>query len=135
VTERLTPEQLRALIDGEGKQPGRNRNRRVMGAQPIVQDGIRFDSRHEARVYGTLCLRRRAGEIADLQRQVKIRLLGRDGPILTPTGRIMHYLADFTWREIRTDEQVVADAKGHPTEIYLLKRAILAAQGIIILEL
>ena len=135
MTERITPGKLRELIDGEGQLPGRNRNRRVMGARPIVVDGVRFDSRHEARVFGDLCLRQRAGEIADLRRQVKIRLMGRDGPILTPTGRIMHYIADFTWVELGSGEEIVADAKGHPTEIYQLKRAILAAQGTTIMEL
>ncbi|MFT4149219.1 MAG: DUF1064 domain-containing protein [Paracoccaceae bacterium] len=110
-------------------------NRRVAGARPCVVAGIKFHSRREARFWLFLMEDQRLGRITDLKRQVKVPLLGRDGPILTPTGKPAHYVADFTFTEVGTGAHVVADAKGHPTEIYLLKRAILAAQGIVIREL
>lgn len=109
--------------------------KRVSGAERTISaDGIRHDSKLEARWWDQLRLLQAAGQITDLKRQVKIALLGADGPILTPTGRQMFYRADFTYRD-RTGAQVVADAKGHPTEVYALKRAVLAAMGVQITEL
>jgi hypothetical protein len=108
-------------------------NRRVRGTRQTVIDGIRFDSRREARAWTALLLRQKAGEISGLRRQVKIPLQGRDGPILTPTGRVMLYVADFVFTE--AGREITADAKGHPLEPYQTKRAILAAQGIMIREL
>lgn len=101
-------------------------------AQPVMLDGIRFDSKREARRWSALLLLQRGGVITDLRRQVKFALHGRDGPILTPTGKQAHYVADFVYTE--NGREVVEDAKGHKTADYLLKKAILAAQGIIIRE-
>ena len=50
----------------------------------------------------------------------------------TPTGKDMRYRADFTFR--RDGRRVVVDAKGHKTDTYLMKKAILSAQGIEIHE-
>jgi len=93
-----------------------------------------FDSRREARRFAELELLARGGEISDLRRQVKIQLKGRDGPILTPTGRPAHYVADFVYLDRRTGGEVIEDAKGFQTPEYKLKRAILAAQGLTIRE-
>lgn len=101
-------------------------------SEPITIDGIRFDSKKEGRRWAQLQLLQRAGEISGLERQVKIALMGRDGPILTPTGRQAYYVADFTYWE--KGVQIWDDAKGFRTPEYLLKRAILAAQGIEIRE-
>lgn len=127
---RMTAQELRvALATRKGG------NKRVRNAQPMVVEGIRFDSKREAQAFHTLRLRQRAGQIADLKRQVSIPLQGQGGPILTAGGRQARYVADFTFLEVATGRTVIADAKGHPTEIYLLKRAILAAQGITVTEL
>ena len=90
--------------------------------------------RREARRWAQLLMLQKAGEIDDLKRQVKIALMGRDSPILTPTGRQMHYVADFVYRDRRTGETVTEDAKGFAVEVYRLKRAILAAQGVRVVE-
>lgn len=93
-----------------------------------------FDSRREARRFADLQMLCRGGEIRDLKRQVKIPLIGRDGPILTPTGRKACYVADFTYFDCRSGADVIEDAKGFRTPEYLLKRAILAAMGIQVRE-
>ena len=62
--------------------------------KPCVVDGMRFDSRKEARRYGVLCLLRRAGEIKDLQRQVRFQVIPKqDGECAA------YYIADFTYYE------------------------------------
>ena len=103
-------------------------------AVAVELDGIKFSSRREARRWAALTLLQRAGQITGLKRQVKIGLMGAHGPILTPTGRPAFYIADFVYRDTARGTEVVEDAKGFPTPEYKLKRAILAAQGIKIVE-
>lgn len=128
----------RILRPYDGSAPGmpkaRKREPRVKGARRAVAGDEHFDSTLERDVYLDLLRAAQRGWIADLRRQVRFPLLGRDGPILTPTGRPMAYVADFTF----TDHEGVArviDAKGHRTEVYQIKKAILAAQGIEIIEI
>jgi len=128
--EKLTAADLRArLAAPKGAQ-------RVKGTVPTIVDGIRFDSKREARRWGELRLLQAAGEIRDLERQVPVDLQGQDGPILTDTGRqARRYVADFRYFDERLNIWVIEDAKGHPTEVFKLKRAILAAQGIEVKEI
>lgn len=93
-----------------------------------------FDSRKEARRWTELQLLQRGGEIRDLRRQVKIELVGRDGALRSATGRKLSYRADFVYFDCRHGYEVIEDAKGFQTPEYKLKRAVLAAQGIIIKE-
>lgn len=105
-------------------------NRRVAGATRCTAMGIKFDSKREARVFLGLYDDQKRGKIRDLQLQVKIPLMGQLAGLLTPTGKQAHYVADFTFVDVATGQLVVADAKGHPTEIFQLKHSILVAQGI-----
>jgi hypothetical protein len=104
------------------------------GAVKVTIDGETFDSRREAKRWSELLVLQRANVIRNLRRQVKYPLIGRDGPILTPTGRQAFYVADFVYDEIRLGAEVVEDSKGYPTPEYKLKRAILAAQNVTITE-
>jgi len=104
------------------------------GAVKAVIDDITFDSKKEARRYSELLLLVKAGEIEHLELQVQIELRGESGPLLTPTGRPMTYVADFVYRDAHTGHCVIEDTKGFKTPVYLLKKAILAAQGVHIRE-
>ncbi len=104
------------------------------GAKKATVGAEKFSSKLEAKRWGELVYLQLGGAIRDLQRQVKFPLIGRDGPILTPTGRQAHYVADFLYVDARSGLEVVEDAKGYPTPEYKLKRAILAAQGVAIVE-
>lgn len=103
---------------------------RVRGTQAMVVDGIKFHSKLEGRRYINLKARANMGLIQNLRRQVPIVLQGRDGPLRTPTGRPMQYLADFAY--IEQGREIVEDAKGHQTDTSKMKLAILAAQGIVV---
>lgn len=94
----------------------------------------KFDSRKEARRFVALQLLERGGEVRNLRRQVKIPLMGRDGPIKTPSGRQAFYVADFVYFDVRAGREVVEDSKGYRTKDYVLKRGILAAQGVKVTE-
>ncbi len=104
------------------------------GATRTNVAGVNFDSKREAKRWAELQLLQQAGKIADLDRQVPIELQGRDGPLLTPTGKVKRYVADFRYTDLRTGLTIWEDAKGFPTPEYKLKKAVLAAQGIEVQE-
>lgn len=98
-------------------------------------DGIKHDSKREAQRWADLQTLERAGVISNLSRQVKFPLEGRDGPILTDSGKQQrNYVADFHYYDMRNGAWVIEDAKGFATKDYKLKKAILAAQGVEIIE-
>lgn len=122
MTTRMTAAEYLAAQKGQKRAAGRNAKRQT------TPDGITHDSKAEARRWVYLLALQASGEISNLRRQVNIPLLGRDGPILTPTGRQMHYRADFVYT--RAGVEVVEDVKGWENDVFPIKKAILAAQGI-----
>ena len=91
--------------------------------------GIVFDSTLEMRHYLQLKRMEAAGGIDDLRRQVVYHLYVKG-------IHVCRYLADFTYLDLSSGKQVVADAKGVRTELYILKKKMMAAEyGIDILEL
>ena len=93
-------------------------------AKKVEINGIKFDSKREARRYEELLLLEQAGEIKDLKRQVKYILIpaqrepdtvgSRGGKI---KGKLIEretaYYADFVYTDVKTGEQVVEDVKGY----------------------
>lgn len=100
--------------------------RNKYGAKKIVIGGETFDSRMEARRWRELMLLQRAGEISDLERQVKYILLpaqkDENGSVIE---RAVTYIADFVYHDERTGEIVVEDAKGMRTKDYIIKRKLM----------
>jgi len=102
------------------------RHRAKYKNEPVVVDGIRFDSKREAMRYHELKLEERAGLITDLRRQIHYALNVNGVHITT-------YVADFVLK--RNGEECVIDAKGHRTREYRMKRRLmLAIYGIVIEE-
>lgn len=127
MTERVKAEDYKALFKSGRK--------RVKGAEKVEYNGIKFDSKRERDRYEELCHLYKAGEIYDLRLQVPINLTGQLAPILTETGLNMRYIADFVYKDNKLGGAVVVeDAKGFPTDVYKMKKAILAAMGIEVQE-
>lgn len=124
---RVTPAEAKAMGIKVAKKPSKYRNEKV------TIGGLKFDSKKEGARWGALCVLERAGKISDLRRQVRIPLLGRDGLIRSEKGRVLVYVADFVYR-LPDGSEVVEDAKGYRAKEYILKRAVLAAQGVNIRE-
>lgn len=103
-------------------------------AQKTTVDGITFDSKREAKRYSELKLLERLGQISNLELQVVYPLEGRDGPLLTRTGRKMRITVDFRYWDNNLNIEVIEDAKGTPTRDYEVRKAVLAAQGVEIVE-
>ena len=107
-------------------------------AQTCTVDGIRFDSRKEARRYEHLRMIAAAGEISALEIQpeflITVRELWRDDGALVVCGR---YRADFRYVETRSGEVVIEDTKSGPTKTTayrLRKRLVEAIYGVTIRE-
>ena len=99
------------------------------GAQRVVVDGIRFDSRREAARYAELKLLLAADLISQLEIQPAYALivgeLKNDEPptVFTNVGR---YIADFRYVDNVSGELVVEDVKSPPTRtpLYRLKKKL-----------
>jgi UDP-N-acetylglucosamine 2-epimerase len=105
----------------------------------VTVDGITFDSKKEARRYNELRLLQRAGEISNLQRQVKFLLIPtqveqferyseKTGKKLKDGQRVIEkecaYYADFVYTD-KSGKTVVEDTKGIETEAYRIKRKLM----------
>lgn len=98
------------------------------GAIKTVVDGITFDSKKEANRWCELKLLERAGEIYDLKRQVPFVII----PVQKDeNGRVIEreakYIADFAYRDRKTNRIVVEDTKSEATKTaaYKLKKKLM----------
>ncbi len=95
-------------VDSSKKKGGGLRHK--FCACPTRVDGIRFDSKAEARYYRNLLLRQVAGEVLFFLRQVPFHLPGNS-----------RYVVDFV--EFRSDGTVVfIDVKGVQTQMFKMKK-------------
>ena len=104
-------------------------------AKKTVVNGVSFDSKKEAERFLELTAMAKAGEIINLQRQVRFLLIPaqREPDIVGPKGgrkpgklieREVSYIADFMYFD-KDGNLVVEDAKGMRTKEYILKRKML----------
>ena len=136
---RLTEEEYNALIKGSSgsrvKKP-KYRNRKAEYYDPVLKETITFDSEKERNYYLILKDRERRGEIQKLERQVSITIQ----PSFTDKNgkkiREITYIADFIYYEYKDGKihQHIIDVKGYKTEVYKLKKKLLAYKGYYIEE-
>jgi hypothetical protein len=91
-------------------------------------DGVRFDSKAEAKRWQELKLMERAGVIVGLQRQIPF-------PITVNSHLICTYIADYVYTEVETGERTVEDCKSKATitpEFRLKAKLLEATAGIVI---
>lgn len=102
-------------------------------SRKIVRDGEKFDSLKEYKRYCELRLLEKAGQISNLQRQVKFVLIPAqyECAIDKKTGKFKQkcverecsYYADFVyWKD---GYRVVEDTKGFKTKDYIIKRKMM----------
>lgn len=84
-------------------------------------DGITFDSKKEAKRYQELKLLQRANKIENLRLQVPYVLIDK-----SRYGRQIKYIADFVYYDKELRQEVVQDTKGFRTDVYRLKKRLLA---------
>lgn len=103
----------------------------------VIVNGIKFDSKKEAKRYQELSLLEKAGKISDLQMQVKFLLIpaqyeiveryGKKGQKLQSGTKCIEkecsYYADFVYTQ--GDKTIVEDTKGFKTPEYIIKRKLM----------
>lgn len=92
-------------------------------AKKTIIDGIKFDSRKEARRYQELMLMQKAGVIKDLALQPNF-LLQEKFKYQGKTQRKIEYIADFMYWDCEKSCCVVEDVKGMKTDVYKLKKKL-----------
>ncbi|VVD74761.1 hypothetical protein PAQ31011_00808 [Pandoraea aquatica] len=102
------------------------------GNKPCELGGEKFDSEKEMHRWLVLTAEENAGLISGLLRQVSFEIAasvvidGRKRPA-------RHYVADFVYQ--RDGVTVIEDVKGFLTQMYRLKRHLMALQGLTITEI
>ena len=103
----MTVEEYRKLIH---KQQKGNK----LNAVKTNIDGLEFASKSEAKRYAELKMLQAAGEISDLQMQVKYVLIpsqrGDNGKVIE---KECSYIADFVYHDNRANKTIVEDVKGY----------------------
>lgn len=94
------------------------------GNRKVTRDGMTFDSIEEYRRYCELRLLERAGEVADLRRQVRFELIPSHRVGGKVVERPVTYIADFVYRD-KAGNTVVEDTKGFRTKEYIIKRKLM----------
>ena len=97
--------------------------------QKTIIDGIYFDSKKEAIRYQELKLLERCGEIENLQLQQPFVLIPK-----SKYGRAIKYIADFTYTDKQKGEWIVEDTKGIKTDVYRLKKRLMAEKFNIVIK-
>jgi hypothetical protein len=107
------------------KKPSKYRN------EKCESGGIKFDSKREMARWHVLVQMQARGEISELELQVPYVL----APAAVINGRkrpALRYVADFVYE--KNGETVIEDVKGRITEGYRIKRHLMAARGLTIVE-
>lgn len=112
------PDGLRKLCEAQGKGANRELTTKPDAKpnkyhnHPTTVDGIRFDSKKEARYYEQLLIRQQLGEVSYFLRQVAIHLPGG-------TRLVIDFQVHFTDPELKPD---YVDVKGRETTAFRIKK-------------
>lgn len=92
-----------------------------------TSDGIVHDSQREANRWIELKLLERAGQIKNLNRQVKFVLIPKQAEYVGKRVKVLErecsYIADFVYQE--NGQTIVEDTKGIKTKDYIIKRKLM----------
>ena len=133
---RLTEEEYRLLIGGTPPttKKSKYKNRKAEYYDPELKETIKFDSEKERDYYLILKDRLKRGEIRHLNRQYKVEIQ----PAFTDSRgnkiRAITYKADFYFYDKTRKAWRIIDVKGFKTDVYKLKKKLLAYKGIQIEE-
>lgn len=149
---RWSEEDYQAFIGGKTpteKKPSKYHNEKPTAIDPRTGEEIKFDSNKEMKFFFELLAREKVGEVFRIERQVEFEIQPAFTDATGKKQRPIKYVADFVFKErinpkragnIVTSDDIkvhVVDVKGSPktlTEVYKLKKKLLAYKGIIIEE-
>ena len=123
-----------ALRLGLIKPKSKYNNNKLTYYDPDLKEKLTFDSNKELSYYLLLKDRVKKGEISDLRRQYAIVIQPPFTDITGTKHRAITYKADFVYLDNKTLKTHLIDVKGFKTEVYKLKKKLLAYKGFIIEE-
>lgn len=123
-----------ALRLGLIKPKSKYNNSKPTYYDPDLKEKLTFDSNKELSYYLLLKDRVKKGEISDLRRQYTIVIQPPFTDITGTKHRAITYKADFVYLDNKTLKTKLIDVKGFKTEVYKLKKKLLAYKGFIIEE-
>lgn len=102
------------------------------------RDGILFASKGELQYWEKLKLWQLAGEIRNLKRQVSFPLVSGEIKVLTETGKVAIYTADFVFErkiasaphhrgEMQIWQEIIADYKGYAGKMEMFRIRVFEA--------
>lgn len=100
----------------------------------VKYQGLTFDSKKEFEYYLILKDKEKRGLVFNIKRQVPLEI---QPPFTDKTGvkhRAITYKADFVYTDRLTGKTRYIDVKGFKTDVYKLKKKLLAYKNIIIEE-
>ena len=138
---RISETEYRAMLSGSsGDRLGislkksKYNNNKPEYYDPDLKETLTFDSNKELEYYLLLKDRLKRGEIRHLKRQYKIEI---QPAFIMPNGskiQAINYLADFYFYDKTLKAWRIIDVKGYKTDVYKLKKKLLAYKGIYIEE-
>ena len=90
----------------------------------VIVDGIKFQSKKEAKRYNELKLLQRAGVIEELELQKVFELQPKYTNAKGEHIRSITYKADFYYYDKQKERYIVEDTKGYRTDVYKLKKKL-----------
>ena len=120
---RWTEEQLMEYLRKRGsKNILQPKKKNKYNNKKVIVDGIKFDSKMEAKYYNVLKLLQAAGKVTKIELQPKFELL----PTFTKNGvthRAITYTADFkvTYADGKVE---IVDVKGVETQVFKIKQKL-----------
>lgn len=90
----------------------------------VIVDGIKFDSKKEAKRYNELKLLKKAGLIKELELQKVFELQPKYTNNNGEHIRSITYKCDFFYYDNEKEQYIVEDTKGFKTETYKLKKKL-----------
>jgi hypothetical protein len=130
---RISEEEYRALI-GTPPKKSKYKNNKPEYYDPDLKELIKFDSNKERDYYLILKDRAKRGEIRHLNRQYEIEIQPAFTDKQGNKNRAITYKADFYFYDKIVKSWRVVDVKGFKTEVYKLKKKLLAYKGVYIEE-
>ena len=94
----------------------------------VIVDGIKFDSKKEAKRFQELMILKKAGLIKKLELQKIFELQPKYTNNKGENIRAIIYKADFFYYDNHLKQYIVEDTKGFKTEVYKLKKKLFEYQ-------
>jgi len=98
-------------------------------AEKTLVLGTVFHSKKEARRYADLKLMEQAGVVRNIELQPAFPIEIGGVKIIYGSGRQLKYVADFRYYDNEKKAWIIEDVKGHLTDVYKIKKALMAAMG------